>query len=112
MGPDAVICIPSFIKIGSGIKDTLSKAIKCERSLHNLSKFYKLRKRPLGCLAHYHDVFLYDQASSICLSPYRSIASSKLSSPKSAILSFLLQLPVSSCFLKVILYDAAIYIIP
>jgi hypothetical protein len=32
----------------------------------------------------------------------KSIASSKLSSPKSAILSFLLQLPVSSCFLKVI----------
>jgi hypothetical protein len=32
----------------------------------------------------------------------RSIASSKLSSPKSAILSFLLQLPVSSCFLQVI----------
>jgi hypothetical protein len=40
--------------------------------------------------------------SSICLSRDRSIASSKLSSPKSAILSFLLQLPVSSCFLKVI----------
>jgi hypothetical protein len=32
--------------------------------------------------------------SSICLSRDRSIASSKLSSPKSAILSFLLQLPV------------------
>jgi hypothetical protein len=32
----------------------------------------------------------------------RSTASSKLSSPKCAILSFLLQLPVSSCFLKVI----------
>jgi hypothetical protein len=36
------------------------------------------------------------------LSCDRSIASSKLSSPKSAILRFLLQLPVSPCFLKVI----------
>jgi hypothetical protein len=36
------------------------------------------------------------------LSCDRSIASSKLSSPKSAILSFLLQLPVSSCFLNII----------
>jgi hypothetical protein len=44
---------------------------------------------------------LYSQ-SSICLSRDRSIASSKLSSPKSAILSFLLHFPVSSCFLKVI----------
>jgi hypothetical protein len=34
--------------------------------------------------------------SSICLSRDRSIASSKLSSPKSAIVSFLLQLAVSS----------------
>jgi hypothetical protein len=40
--------------------------------------------------------------SSSNLSCDRSIASSKLSSPKSAILSFLLKLPVSSCFLQVI----------
>jgi hypothetical protein len=40
--------------------------------------------------------------SSSSLSCDRSIASSKLSFPKSAILSFLLQLPVSSCFRKVI----------
>jgi hypothetical protein len=36
------------------------------------------------------------------LSCDRSVATSKLSSPKSAILSFLLQLPVTSCFLHVI----------
>jgi hypothetical protein len=41
-------------------------------------------------------------SSSSSLSCDRSIASSKLSSPKCAILSFLLQLPVSSCFLQVI----------
>jgi hypothetical protein len=40
--------------------------------------------------------------SSSSLSCDSSIASSKLSSPKSAILSFLLQLRVDSCFLKVI----------
>jgi hypothetical protein len=38
--------------------------------------------------------------SSSCLSCDRSIVSSKLSSPEGAILSFLLQLPVSSCFLR------------
>jgi hypothetical protein len=40
-------------------------------------------------------------SSSSSLSCDRSTASSKLRSPKRAILSFLLQLPVSSCFLKV-----------
>jgi hypothetical protein len=38
----------------------------------------------------------YFNQSSICLSPDRSIASSKLSSPKSAILSFLLQLFITT----------------
>jgi hypothetical protein len=41
-------------------------------------------------------------SSSNKLSCDKSTASSKLSSPKSAIPSFLLQLPVSSCFLQVI----------
>jgi hypothetical protein len=45
---------------------------------------------------------LFLSRSSSSLSCDRSIAPSKLSSPKSAILSFLLQLPVSSCFLQVI----------
>jgi hypothetical protein len=43
-----------------------------------------------------------DISSSSSLSCDRSIASSKLSSANSAILSFLLQLPVFSCFLQVI----------
>jgi hypothetical protein len=46
-------------------------------------------------------VWLISRSSSD-LSCDRSIASSKLSSPKSVILSILLQLPVSSCFLQVI----------
>jgi hypothetical protein len=41
-------------------------------------------------------------SSNSSLSCDRSTASSILSSPKSAILSFFLQLPVSSCFLQVI----------
>jgi hypothetical protein len=45
---------------------------------------------------------VFRRSSSSSLSCERSIASSELSSPKSEILSFLLQLPVSSCFLQVI----------
>jgi hypothetical protein len=47
-------------------------------------------------------VCVFNVKSSSSVSCDRSIASSKLSSPKSAIQSFLLQLPVSSCFLQVI----------
>jgi hypothetical protein len=54
---------------------------------------------PLGLLLR-HPLFSIKSSSS--LSCDRSIASSKLSSPKREILSFLLQLPVSSCFHEII----------
>jgi hypothetical protein len=50
----------------------------------------------------YWTIIRFNVKSSSSLSCNRSIASSKLSSPKGAILNFLLQLPVSSCFLQVI----------
>jgi hypothetical protein len=56
---------------------------------------------PVGLIgSNVFQLLKYSSCSS--LSCDRSVASSKLSSPKSAILSFLLQLPVSSCFLKFI----------
>jgi hypothetical protein len=66
---------------------------------NHTQKVYEERKDEAPYFADHNSRSLKSSSSLSC---DRSIASSKLSSPKSAIQSFPLQLPVSSCFLKAI----------
>jgi hypothetical protein len=70
-------------------------AVKTEANYLHIPKNYILDRGK---------IIIFYSSSSSSLSCDRSIASSKLSSPKSAILSLFLQLPVSSCFLNFIQY--------